>query len=93
MQAQRNGIPMLASSGYVCVVDKDKCVACGTCVDICPFGANRLAGQYAQIDELVCMGCGVCARFCPEKALSLKRDYTRSEPLELDQLLEAPFQR
>jgi Pyruvate/2-oxoacid:ferredoxin oxidoreductase delta subunit len=90
MQAQRNGIPMLASSGYVCVVDKDKCSACGTCVDKCPFGANRLADQYVQIDKRACMGCGVCTAFCPENALSLVRDYSRCDPLELDQLLEEP---
>jgi Fe-S-cluster-containing hydrogenase component 2 len=40
-----------------------------------------------QIDRQICMGCGVCSGFCPHGALSLKRDRTRSDPLEVDQLI------
>lgn len=87
MQAQRNGIPMLASSGYATIVNQLKCKACGTCIEKCPFNAIQLAGSIIEIDPQLCMGCGVCAGFCPEGALSLKRDYTRSDPLEIDQLL------
>ena len=87
MQAHRNGIPMLASSGYVCVVNSDKCEACGSCVEKCQFGAIRLIEMQLQIDPQTCMGCGLCAGFCSQNALSLKRDYARSDPLELDQLL------
>jgi len=87
MQAQRNGIPMLASSGYISVVDEDKCEACGACVAKCPFGAIEPADSKVQIDRQICMGCGVCSGFCPHGALSLKRDRTRSDPLEVDQLI------
>jgi heterodisulfide reductase subunit A-like polyferredoxin len=87
MQAHRNGIPMLAPSGYVSVVDRDKCEACGTCVEKCPFHAIQLIDSKIQIDPQKCMGCGVCSEFCPQGALSLKRDFTRSDPLEIDQLL------
>ena len=87
MQAQRNGIPMLASSGYVNAVDRDKCKACGNCVEKCPFQAIQLRDSEIQIDPKQCMGCGVCSGFCSQKALSLKRDYSRSDPLEIDQLL------
>jgi dissimilatory sulfite reductase (desulfoviridin) alpha/beta subunit len=89
MQAYRNGIPMLASSGYVCVVDKNKCETCGICVDKCPFGAIQLDGVHLRIDPHACMGCGVCQHFCSQHALSLKRNYLRSDPLELDELLSA----
>lgn len=87
MQAHRNGIPMLASSGYLAVVDKDRCMACGTCGEKCPFSAIQLTETHAQIDVLACMGCGVCSSFCPQNALSLIRDYHRSDPLEIDHLL------
>jgi ferredoxin len=39
MQAKRTGTPMLASSGYVSLVDADLCADCGQCVEICPFAA------------------------------------------------------
>lgn len=87
IQAQRNGIPMLASSGYVSSVDKYKCSGCGVCSDICPFGAARLVDGEVKIDTQSCMGCGVCVRSCPNIALNLKRDHTRSDPLEIDRLL------
>ena len=87
MQAYRNGIPMLASSGYVCVVDKAKCETCGTCVNKCPFEAIQLEDTHLQIDSSACMGCGVCLHFCSRRALSLERNYLRSDPLNLDQLL------
>jgi len=93
MLAYRNGIPMLASSGYLSVVDKDKCLACGICVEKCPFGAIRLSDPQVQIDPHVCMGCGVCSRICPQDALSLRRDHTRSDPLELDRLVGENCQR
>jgi ferredoxin len=87
MQAHRNGVPMLASSGYVSVVDEDKCAACGTCIEKCPFDAIRMEDAQIRIDPQQCMGCGVCSGFCPQDALSLKRDSARSDPLEIDQLL------
>jgi NAD-dependent dihydropyrimidine dehydrogenase PreA subunit len=87
MQAYRNGLPMLASSGYVCVVDSDKCETCGICVSNCPFEAIQVEDTHLKIDSQACMGCGVCLHFCPQGALSLERNYLRSDPLELDQLL------
>jgi len=87
IQALRNGIPMLASSGYVSVVDREKCVACGTCVEKCPFDAIRMEASQIRIDPQQCMGCGVCSGFCSRDALSLERDFNRSDPLEIDRLL------
>lgn len=93
MQAYRNGLPMLASSGYVCVVDSDKCETCGVCVNKCPFQAIQVEETHLKIGSQSCMGCGVCLHFCPQGALSLKRNYLRSDPLELDQLLRDNCER
>ena len=87
MQAWRNGVPMLASSGYVCEVDAAACVGCGICKKNCQFSAITIVEQSAKVDHDACMGCGVCTSFCPEKTLSLRRDHSRSDPLEMDQLL------
>ena len=34
--------PNMSRSAYVARVDKEKCVACGKCVEVCPAGAARL---------------------------------------------------
>lgn len=92
MQAQRNGTPMLASSGFVCRLDEQKCVSCGDCVPLCQFSAIDLERDN-RIDEQACMGCGVCVNHCPYEALSLERDSARGEPLEIHRLMEEYSER
>lgn len=87
MEAHRNGIPMLASSGYVCRADTAKCRGCGACVKSCPFNALSLVDNHSWIDPERCMGCGVCRDRCEQGALALVRDPNRSEPLEIEKLL------
>ena len=70
MQAQRHGVPMLASSGYVAQVDPSECAACGSCQEHCQFGAISVNG-HAVVDAAECMGCGVCVSQCPQEAMSL----------------------
>lgn len=87
MQAHRNGVPMLAASGYVCRADADLCAGCGACVDACQFHALALDGGRSVVDFDKCMGCGVCVDVCPQAALSLVRDGRKGIPLELNALL------
>ena len=87
MQAQRNGTPMLASSGYVSRVDEDACIACGDCVELCPFEALTLGEYAAVVDEDLCMGCGVCATHCVQEALTLVREPAKGPPLRVENLL------
>ena len=83
MQAQRNGIPMLASSGYVSQVDELLCIACGDCNEYCQFEALSVGEYVNVVDENKCMGCGVCISKCNQGALSLRRDPKKGEPLEI----------
>ena len=83
MQAHCHGTPMLASSGYVSLVDADLCVGCGICADFCQFGALSVEDGIASVDTAACMGCGVCVPKCTQEALSLVRDPARGEPLEI----------
>ncbi len=50
-------------------IDKNKCVDCGFCGYICPFGAiseqNENDRFYFAIDGEKCMGCGLCSETCP----------------------------
>jgi Pyruvate/2-oxoacid:ferredoxin oxidoreductase delta subunit len=84
-------VPLLAPSGYVAEVDED-CTGCGLCADsTCNFSAISLTedGQKAVIDLNKCMGCGVCEDLCSVGALHLRREPTKGDPLDLDELKKA----
>ena len=40
--------PNLSRSAYVAKVEKDKCVACGHCVEVCPAGAAKLGQKLCS---------------------------------------------
>lgn len=63
---------VMARSAFVNSVDDEECIACGACVDACPFGALALE-DTAVVDTLKCTGCGVCIPTCPTDALTLVR--------------------
>ena len=57
------------------VVDKEKCRACGKCVEICLFQDPKLVmaedGTYAaEINASLCKGCGTCGSWCPSGAIT-----------------------
>ncbi len=77
----------LTTGGPVAEVEKDKCVACLTCVRVCPFGAPRIADDAqsiggilgaAHIESALCQGCGLCTASCPAGAIVLKH-YTENQ--------------
>ena len=47
------------------------CDGCGTCANMCRFGAVEKDGSYFHMDSIRCEGCGVCVRFCPADAIDL----------------------
>ncbi len=86
IQAHRNGVPMLASSGYVCTVNPSACAGCAECVQYCQFGALGVEDGLNHVNEGTCMGCGVCVDRCRRHALALVRDPSRGEPLSVCEL-------
>ncbi len=88
IHAHQNGTPMLASSGYVAFVDEDICVACGNCEPNCQFGALGVGELIMEVDQSKCMGCGVCIDKCSQEAITLKRDESKGQPLEIFKLME-----
>lgn len=88
MHFHRNGTPMLASSGYICEVNDDLCIGCGTCEKMCQFRAITISDGYSVINYDQCMGCGVCVEHCAQEALMLVRDENKGIPLEINKLME-----
>ncbi|MBC7237440.1 MAG: electron transfer flavoprotein subunit alpha [Chloroflexi bacterium] len=52
------------------LIDKQACIGCGACVDVCPFGALDLVEGVAVVNEN-CTACSACIEVCPTNALSL----------------------
>ena len=52
------------------LIDRDLCIGCGKCVDICPFFALLLENGIAVVND-ACTACGACLDSCPVDALTL----------------------
>jgi heterodisulfide reductase subunit A len=73
---------VLEVGGIVAQVDAEKCVACLTCVRICPYDVPQIRVDFsgvggivgaAYIESAQCHGCGICASECPAQAIQLVR--------------------
>lgn len=54
------------------VVMQQACVACGTCVKVCPLQTISIyKGMFAEIGPK-CVGCGKCAAACPASVITIK---------------------
>jgi ferredoxin len=54
----------------IATVDKERCIGCGSCDNVCPEGAISV-DDVAMIDPHSCTGCGSCMQYCPTEAISL----------------------
>jgi 2-oxoglutarate ferredoxin oxidoreductase subunit delta len=60
------------------VIYKNRCKACGFCIDQCPKDALSLGDEYnasgyaaVTVDEDECIRCGTCSRVCPDSVFEL----------------------
>jgi heterodisulfide reductase subunit A len=56
-------------------VIEDKCVSCGACAKVCPYGAIKVdvkAKAKAEITAAACAGCGTCAAECKFHAITMQ---------------------
>jgi len=49
--------------------NKQLCVQCQTCVNVCSQQALSFVDNEIVVDENKCVSCGMCASICPTKAL------------------------
>jgi heterodisulfide reductase subunit A-like polyferredoxin len=74
--------------GQTSRVNPESCVACATCLKVCPYGAPRINEiNKAEIQGAKCMGCGSCAAACPARAITLQHQEDQALVAMLDELL------
>jgi len=78
IQASPNGQAGMATSRGGMHIDREKCVACGNCIAVCPMGAIYVdpAIKRSTINYDECVECSTCLRnmsiVCPVAAFSLE---------------------
>ncbi len=55
------------------VLDKNICVGCKKCYEICPAKAITMKNNKPVIDRKKCISCFCCQEFCPKGAMKVKR--------------------
>lgn len=68
----KHGVSVVEPSRFRAEVDREVCIACGTCEQRCYVGAVKLADENsATVDSEKCIGCGVCQVTCPSGAIKM----------------------
>ncbi|MFQ5471895.1 MAG: hydrogenase iron-sulfur subunit, partial [Dehalococcoidia bacterium] len=72
-------------------LDLEKCIFCGRCVPVCPFGAVEMLGPIKegplQIIDAACQGCGTCAAECNYDAITMPYFTTEQTVAQIDAAL------
>jgi len=58
------------SPDFTVLIDKDLCLGCGMCADICSVCAITMIDGFPVVGE-GCIACGLCAQQCPSEAITL----------------------
>jgi len=79
------------------ILERGKCVGCGTCARVCPHdaisrGPIAAAKKFPTMEDIIpnlydprkCVYCGCCVAMCPFSALTIKKD---GEIIELNEII------
>jgi len=75
------------------------CVACGTCMKVCPSGVIKLQGEkdkaldvkrvvHYYIDFSHCSLCGLCVESCPMQTLEFSTEYELADESRWDGVID-----
>jgi nitroreductase/NAD-dependent dihydropyrimidine dehydrogenase PreA subunit len=74
-------------------MDRERCIACGACVNACPLrlyrARNRQSPNLVEGAEEYCIGCGHCLAICPQGVISLDQ----VDPADCQEAIEIPKER
>ncbi len=82
--------------GITASINEEKCIGCGICVEVCPYGAmslmeidknmglHKIKVLKARINVGICKGCGACVPECPVNAID-QNNFTR---LQISKMIE-----
>ncbi|MDO4547630.1 MAG: glycyl-radical enzyme activating protein [Clostridia bacterium] len=60
--------------------NRDKCMMCGACAEVCPDGAITIDDSgYPRVSTGRCKSCGLCASVCPRAAIQVKGELMDAE--------------
>jgi MinD superfamily P-loop ATPase len=59
-------------SGYTAILDRERCIDCKKCIQVCRF--NAIKDEPIYIDPILCEGCGVCSRVCPQEVIKMQEN-------------------
>ena len=51
-------------------IDKETCIGCAACIDVCPVSSLKKINKKAECDGSLCIDCGACIDTCPVQAIS-----------------------
>ena len=82
---KRRKIPrdVLMATYFIRETDKEKCIGCGDCVEVCPVDALVIGDDFPTVDDDWCIGCGVCVAECSNDAAKLRLRSDRIDRLPL----------
>lgn len=58
-------------SGKTALIDKNKCVQCGKCIELCRY--NAISNDFI-VDPIACEGCSFCSHICPAEAIEMQEN-------------------
>lgn len=63
------------------ILDREKCVGCGACAEVCSFNAIEMKDGYPSVNDR-CVDCGMCAQACSAEAIAadaMKKEFSLAD--------------